>query len=777
MDNSLRCLSMDLRNASKEIYSGHLKLGGQNPYGDRIGVTNYFLTLNDQPFFGISGEFHFSRYPQPYWEEELLKMKAGGINIVANYIFWNHHEEEMGCFDWSGNCDLRQFVQLCARHGLFVILRIGPFAHGECRNGGLPDWLYGMPFAVRSNDPAYLQLVERYYNEIGLQVRGLMFKDGGPVIGIQLDNEYGHCGAPWEVKGWEREAEWVPAGSDGEDHMRRLKQLAQQAGLDTPLYTITSWQAPILENESLPVYGGYAYPVWIQEPFPSDLYVFRDLHTHPDPQTLVPDSTRYPVLNAEMQGGIQVRANNRPYVVPRSTEALALVRVGGGSNLVGYYVYHGGSQRVGKHGFTHEGLHPQISYDFQAPLGEFGEARESYHGLKLLHLFLQAFGSDLAPMGTFLPAGADQIQPEDTQTPRFCVRGKTDPSTGTFSGYLFLNNFQDHVEMVDREGLRFELQLPGETLSIPETGSLALQKDVSCILPFNMEMGGGRLVSATVQPLTRLEVDGGEAYFFFAPQGMDATYVFADLVLTGSSSAVQVDAQPGGRLCVHVEPGLDSSFQLTGPDGTSLTIYTLTRAEAECAYAGQAWNRKRLVISAQNLVFREGGIELFRKNAVESSLVIFPALANAPCSKDGWVKTQNDPDRTVVYATVPGKSPRLETAACGNGKYLLPFPADFFDGVSDVFLEIDYLGDTAGAYIDGRLVADDFYYGQPWRVGLKRFAPALLAKGLCLVLRPLRKGTVTDVSSVMGGRLQFDGQEYLELKGITAQAEYRLQLF
>jgi beta-galactosidase len=87
------------------------------------------------------GEFHFSRYPRDDWEDELRKMKAGGIDIAAAYNFWIHHEEIEGRFDRTGNRDLRHFTELCARVDLFCYPRIGPWAHGEARNGGFPDWL------------------------------------------------------------------------------------------------------------------------------------------------------------------------------------------------------------------------------------------------------------------------------------------------------------------------------------------------------------------------------------------------------------------------------------------------------------------------------------------------------------------------------------------------------------------------------------------------------------------------------------------------------------
>lgn len=206
--------SLELPDVPKQIFPARFRLGGPNPRGDRFGMTNYYLEFNGRPYFGISGEFHYSRYPFREWDEALLQMKLAGIGIVATYVFWIHHEEEEGCFDWNGDNNLRYFVDLCAKHDLRVILRIGPFAHGECRNGGLPDWLYGRPFEVRSNDPGYLFYARRLYAEIGRQVAGQLFKDGGPIIGIQLENEYMHAAAPWELTAGQGD-EFLSGGRDG----------------------------------------------------------------------------------------------------------------------------------------------------------------------------------------------------------------------------------------------------------------------------------------------------------------------------------------------------------------------------------------------------------------------------------------------------------------------------------------------------------------------------------------------------------------------------------
>src|SRR6185503_11723117 len=112
--------------------------------------------------------------------------------------------------------------------------------------GGLPDWLYGQPFEVRSNAPGYLARVERLYAEIGRQVQGQLFADGGPIVGIQIENEYMHAGAPWEVVDPVRAVEWVPRGEEGVAHLKALKALAHKAGLDVPIYLVTAWGAPII---------------------------------------------------------------------------------------------------------------------------------------------------------------------------------------------------------------------------------------------------------------------------------------------------------------------------------------------------------------------------------------------------------------------------------------------------------------------------------------------------------------------------------------------------
>lgn len=177
-------------------------------------------------------------------------------------------------------------MELCVRHGLHVIVRLGPFCHGEVRNGGLPDWLYGKSYEVRSLDAGFLDAVRGLYAHVAQQLRGLYFKDGGPIIAAQVDNEYMASSAPWEMTtGISRE--WVPSGHDGAGYLERLRDIAIEEGIDPPMFTCTGWQSPV-PDDMLPLWGGYAYRPWLfydgvgaegmTEHPATDEYRYRRLH-------------------------------------------------------------------------------------------------------------------------------------------------------------------------------------------------------------------------------------------------------------------------------------------------------------------------------------------------------------------------------------------------------------------------------------------------------------------------------------------------------------------
>lgn len=171
---------LDLSNyEDKRIFPLSEKFRGTDPDGNVISFTNYYMEFNGRPFFAISGECHYSRVPESRWEDTILKMKMGGLNIVSTYCFWIHHEEEEGVFNFSGNRNIRKFLQLCHKHQMYVIVRIGPFCHGEVRNGGLPDWLYGKPFEVRSLIPISLNIQGVFTENTRNNLKGCILRTGG----------------------------------------------------------------------------------------------------------------------------------------------------------------------------------------------------------------------------------------------------------------------------------------------------------------------------------------------------------------------------------------------------------------------------------------------------------------------------------------------------------------------------------------------------------------------------------------------------------------------
>ena len=503
---------IDVNVPEMKIYSDHLKLGGTNPKGEKIAVNNHYVTIGNKPFIPVTGEFHFSRYANKYWDESIKKMKAGGINVIATYVFWNIHEENEGKFNWTGDRDIRKFVALCARNNIYAIVRIGPFCHGEIRNGGFPDWLLGKPLSIRSNDPKYLFYVERLYNEIGKQIKGQYYKNGGPIIGIQIENEYQHSAAPWgltypgqphDMTASERDLavtqEGVsvaqgnnPYASLGNDHMKILKSLSVKAGMDVPLYTATGWgNAAIIPNESIPVTAAYAYPFWTPKRDLSPFYLYKDMHKAPDYSPVRYKPEDYPAFPAELGSGIMSVYTRRPIAVHKSFDALINRCIGSGANGVGYYMYHGGSTPKGEHNYFSDEAYglPKISYDFQAPIGEFGQVREGFHRLKLLHFFLQDFGDVLGPTQTVLPKNASKIKPENIDDLRYAARVKGN------SGFLFINNFQDDTTLTEKKNIQVKIKTANGDISFPETGGFTLKSDENVIFPFNFNLNGINLVT------------------------------------------------------------------------------------------------------------------------------------------------------------------------------------------------------------------------------------------------------------------------------------------
>lgn len=757
----------------KKIYELGDNFAACNSKGETIDFTNYYMRKNGKAFFAISGEFHFSRMDDSRWEKEILKMKLGGINIVSTYVFWNHHEEEEGTFDFTGRRNLRKFVELCQKHGMMVILRIGPFNHGEARNGGIPDWIYGMPFEARTTAEGFLFYVRRLYSEIAGQVNGLYFEDDGPIIGIQLDNEYMHSAAPWEFSTGISD-EWLSNGSEGEVYMHALKEIALSCGIKPAFFTCTGWGGATTPNDFMPLWGGYSYRPWLFYSYKgehpaTDEYIYQDFHNNEadntydfDPQ-YVPETRPYACC--EMGGGMMCSYYYRFALDYKCVDAMANIKIGSGCNFVGYYMYQGGTNPFGKHGtYMNEGQVSKLSYDYQAALGEFGQERESYRRLKSLHLMLSSFEEKICPLKTIAPKGQSHIDPKDLETLRYTVRsdGRT--------GFVFIDNFQDHAVMSDKHDIKLTLKLQDELIEFDAD----ILSGENAILPFNFDMDGILLKSATAQPLTKIANGDEETYVFMVPSGMKGKFVFEDGVRIETS-----DNMVGGATEFKVSKDIET--ENAGTITTTINILVISREMANDMFK---ISDDRLVFTKAALL--EDGNGLYIETTEQSNTLLgYPynkfesIIANVKRDTEHPFLASFEvcASQNLVMSLDGGATPQITCTQVSDGRYVLDFDESIIDKYWDVLLNIKYRGDIGQAFIHGRMINDNFCNGEVWQIGLKEHVDALQKDKLTIYITPLKEGAKVNADSAMAARFEQVDSKIACIDDIELQPVYDIKIF
>jgi hypothetical protein len=432
-------------------------------------------------------------------------------------------------------------------------------------------------------------------------------------------------------------------------------------------------------------------------------------------------------------------------------------------------MYHGGSQPVGKHAYLNEFTVPRISYDFQAPIREYGQLNQSYHHLRALHLFLQDFGETLAPMAVSLPENVEQITPEDSSTLRYAVRSKDG------SGFLFLNNYQDHIEMPDHEGVHFSLELPGETLILPQCRDLTIRKNVSAILPFNLLLDDGVLLKyATAQLLTSIGTPEQTTYVTFVPEGMHAEFAF-------DKATYQTIEVTGGTLMeeqgfgyVLANPGTQCGIHVTALNGTKVQLLVLTQEQAHCAWKVQLWGQERLILTDALVLCQEQDLHLSWRGQESISLAVYPPVHERIAPARGLLSQTEGSFFTQYVLTLPVYTADLHVQQLSEETISVGISSTALDGVDDVFLSIDYLGDMGNAYLDGKLVGDHFANGLPWEIGLKRLISPDEDREMLLHLSPLQENATAlrYFPTGMAFRPSSDGVTPIEVQSITIHPEY-----
>jgi beta-galactosidase len=311
--------------------------------------------LDKKPLQIISGEMHPARIPKIYWRNRIQMAKAMGCNTIAAYVFWNYHESEPGVFDFkTENRDIAEFIRICQQEGMWVILRPGPYVCAEWDFGGIPPYLLKIPdIKIRCMDPRYMAAAKRYMTKLSAIVKPLLCTNGGPILMMQIENEYGSFG-------------------NDKTYLETLRKIWIRNGINVPFYTADGASAFMLEagnidgaaigldsgtseadfdqakkrNPNVPAFSSETYPGWL---------------THWGEKWARPDTTD---LLKEVKFLLDTKRSFNLYVIH------------GGTNF-GFM--------AGANAFSATQFQPDItSYDYDAPINEQGQPTPKYFALRKL---------------------------------------------------------------------------------------------------------------------------------------------------------------------------------------------------------------------------------------------------------------------------------------------------------------------------------------------------------------------------------------------------------
>lgn len=707
---------------------------------ERLRLTSRWIEIDGTPTVPVTGELHFSRIPRRRWEEQLRLLVASGLTSVSTYVFWIHHERERGQVRFDGSLDIAAFLETAERVGIDVILRIGPWCHGEVRNGGHPDWVVAsLGDRARTNDAGYLAVVRDWYTRIAEQVRPFCGPDR-PIVGIQLENEL----------------------HDQPDHIAALKVIAQECGLSAPLWTATAWGgAHLPAHDVLPLYSGYADGFWAGQGSTWDDSFrdhFRFTHVWDDPgvggdlreegaEIVVREiDPEFPPSTCELGGGMATAYHRRPIARARDIAALANVKIGNGSAWQGFYMYAGG---VNPQDGLQESLAtgypndlPRFDYDFQAGFGATGRPGPSLGVLRDHNAFLSAFGPRLADTFSALPDDAP-VDVHDLATLRWAVR-----ADGA-SGFLFVNTHQPHEPLSAVPGVQFRIPFADGDLVLPDRPS-DIPSGVIGRWPLRIDVAGVRVEWATAS--VSGVVDGEVPVMVLrAHDGLPARIQLA----AGSRTVrrgIEVDA--AGPL--DLTPG-----DVLLVDG-ALRILVVDEERAE-----RLWYLGGDLIDSTDAVWRESGELVVRADREPTTLVWngedFAPLALRTDAHPGTTGLALDELRPVGNAPARYGESMGRSAAPDDGQFdevagvwriVLPVPQGRSAG-DLIELVVEWEGDVAQLRADGVVIADRFWDGLTWRIDITELAPGA---ELTLHIAPIAAHSVIDLDVSVRERVDAAGR-------------------
>ena len=310
--------------------------------------------LNGEPFVIKAAELHYPRIPREYWDHRIKMCKALGMNAICLYVFWNIHEQKEGEFDFSGNNDVAEFCRLAQKNGMYVIVRPGPYVCAEWEMGGLPWWLLKKKdIRLREQDPYFMERVGIFEKKVAEQLAPLSIQRGGPIIMVQVENEYGSYG---------EDKEYIAAIRD------MLKACWHTDGTG-PLLFQCDWASNFTLN-------GLDDLIWTMN-FGTGANIDKQFERLAE---LRPDS---PKMCSEFWSGWFDKWGARHETRPASDMVAGIDEMLSKGISFSLYMTHGGTSFGHWAGANSPGFAPDVtSYDYDAPINEYGQATEKYFELQ-----------------------------------------------------------------------------------------------------------------------------------------------------------------------------------------------------------------------------------------------------------------------------------------------------------------------------------------------------------------------------------------------------------
>ena len=341
--------------------------------------------LNGQPFVVKAAEIHYPRIPRPYWEHRIKMCKALGMNAVCIYIFWNIHEQTEGNFDFTGNNDVAEFCRLAQKNGMYVIVRPGPYVCAEWEMGGLPWWLLKKKdIRLREQDPYFMERVKIFEQKVGEQLSPLTIQNGGPIIMVQVENEYGSYGEDKayisEIRDIVREA-FSPQGKNilnCKSNQASLPSGGTEGGL---LFFQCDWASNFTKN-------GLDDLVWTMN-FGTGANIDKQFDRL---KQLRPNA---PLMCSEFWSGWFDKWGARHETRPAKDMVEGMDEMLSKNTSFSLYMTHGGTSFGHWAGANSPGFAPDVtSYDYDAPINEYGQPTPKYYELREM---MQKYAEESTP--------------------------------------------------------------------------------------------------------------------------------------------------------------------------------------------------------------------------------------------------------------------------------------------------------------------------------------------------------------------------------------------